>query len=158
MSWLVVMNYQFYLSVITSDGTSISPQLCPFSVMSVLAGSVSVVSLKHSHTNSIFFLATSLIFFPSLPICWIDCTTGYIFCPHFCSLLLASPSHSSPECRPTVGYYCLIKGRLGRCSPDKSIKLPLAVPEGEIDRNGFCPSEKVSQGAPLANGVRGCIC
>lgn len=43
---------------------------------------------------------------------------------------LASPSHSSPECPPTVGYYCLIKGRLGRHWPDKSIKLPLAVPEG----------------------------
>lgn len=76
------------------------------------------------------------MFLPSLSICvcWIDCTSGYIFCPHFCSLPLASPSHSSLECRPTVGYYCLIKGRLGRRRPDKSIKLPLAVPEGDGSR------------------------
>lgn len=90
---------------------------------------------------SMFFLATCLIFSPSLSIrvCWIDCTLGYIFCPHFCSLPLASPSHSSLECRPTVGYYCLIKGRLGRSRPDKSIKLPLTVPEGRWIEMDFVP-------------------
>lgn len=147
------MNFQFYLSVITRANTSISIQQCQFSDISVLAGRVNVVSLNHSHANSIFLFGHISHFFPVTPhlLDWLY--HGLHILPTF---LLASPSHSSPECWPTVGYYCLIKGKLGRCTPDKSIKLPLAVPEGEMDRNGFCPSEKVSQGAPLANGVRGC--
>lgn len=152
------MNFQFYSSVITPARTSISYQLCPFSVLSVLTGSVSVVSLKHHiQTSSSFW--PHLSFSPphsssaGLTVPWVT------YSAHISALCCSPLLHI--RCRsagPTVGYYCLIKGRLGRCSPDKSIKLPLAVPEGEMDRNGFCPSEKVSQGAPLANGVRGRIC
>lgn len=103
-----------------------------------------VFLILHTLSLSIFILAISLIFLPSLSICvcWIDCTPGYIFCPHFCSLLLASPSHSSLECRLTVGYYCLIKGRLGRRGADKSIKLPLAVPEGRWIEMDFVPARE----------------
>lgn len=137
-------------------------------LFSVRSRSFYSLLLSHRLPNSLPSLtfSTSLrprLSFPSSPsrslsVCWIDSTSGYIFCPHFCSPPLASPPHSSLECRPTVGYYCLIKGRLGRRRPDKSIKLPLAVPEGEMDRDGFCPSERISQGAPLPNGVRGGIC
>lgn len=137
------MYFQFNLTVLPS----LSPNLIRVSLLSTvvplhffftcsLCHIVFLIIRTLTLSLSVFFLAISLVFLPSFSICvcWIDCTSGYIFCPHFCSLPLASPSHSSLECRPTVGYYCLIKGRLGRRRPDKSIKLPLAVPEGDGSR------------------------
>lgn len=56
---------------------------------------------------------------------------------HSVRIPLVFRSRSSPEWPPTAGYYCLINGRLGRRSPDKSIKLPPAVPKWWWGRQ-FC--------------------
>lgn len=108
----------------------------------VLQYSTQSLSLLLSGHLSYFFPSFSICMCVYVCVCWIDCTSGYIFCPHFCSLPLASPSHSSLECRPSVGYYCLIKGRMGRRRPDKSIKLPLAVPEGRWIEMDFVPARE----------------
>lgn len=151
--WLY-LTYWFCFLLITLVSTSFSFLLICVSLLSTLVSllfyllplSNCIPNTPHTHSFSPSSLWPSLSFSsphsPSVCVCWIDCTSGYIFCPHFCSLPLASPSHSSLECRPTVGYYCLIKGRLGRRRPDKSIKLPLAVPEGRWIEMDFVPARE----------------
>lgn len=66
------------------------------------------------------------------------------------------PVFPSPEWPPTAGYYCLINGRLGRRSPDKSIKPPLAVPERWRGRRILSPGREHPSGHPfktLSEGV-----
>lgn len=110
-----------------------------------------VVFLTSAHVLclSIFLLATCLIFFS-----FFICVCAELIVLHILSTFLLS---TSVECWPTVGYYCLIKGRLGRRRPDKSIKLPLTVPEGRWIEMDFVPARE-SPRVHLPNGVRGCIC
>lgn len=98
---------------------------------------------------------------PSLSIC--PCACGLIAprVTYSVHISLASPSHSSPRRPPTAGYYCLVKGKLGRHWLDKSIKLPLAVPRdggGRWIEMDSVTSERISQCAPLPNGVGGSMC
>lgn len=58
--------------------------------------------------------------------CVCVCTLVYIFRPHFARLSFTLVSGAAADC----GCYCLIRAGPPRRRPDKSIKLPLAVPGG----------------------------
>lgn len=141
-SGVVFILFIYILSEVSLAGTSSLYIHSSFLLLSCYLCHIIFLTPPRSSSSSWPSLSFPSPHSSSVCVCWIDCTSGYIFCPHFCSLPLASPSHSSLECRPTVGYYCLIKGRLGRRRPDKSIKLPLAVPEGRWIEMDFVPARE----------------